>query len=233
MLAAACSGDAQFSTNFAPGFVPAHHKVSVLGVYRDGHMSSESWDAISTRIAPALGRASCEVGYDAKLAATHPALASAIDDYAQANGPTDDLVTQLAPASRGDLVLVLTLAGHPPRQQSDLVGAAQAAGVQNPATGGSRGAMGGGMQAGGRSAAPRGDRTPRDTNVVEMSASLFSVAEARSVGVLSLEYSGATVEDAVARFATRLAQALPGAECMGWELYGKVDPERIRKSIEQ
>jgi hypothetical protein len=65
------------------------------------------------------------VGYDA-LVSSNAALASAVDEYARADGPTDDLLAQLAPAAQGDLVLVLTFAGKLPEPATD-AGAAGAA----------------------------------------------------------------------------------------------------------
>jgi hypothetical protein len=109
-------GDAHFSIKFASDFSPAKHTASVLGVYKDGQMSADGWEALAPKVGPAICAGDCEVGYNT-LASTNGALADAIDAYAQANGPTDDLLAQLAPASKGDLVLVITFAGRLPRSR--------------------------------------------------------------------------------------------------------------------
>src|SRR5579863_233049 len=86
-------GDAHFSVKFASNFSPAKHTVSVLGVYKDGRMSADGWEALAPRVGPAICAGDCEVGYNT-LASTNGALADAIDAYAQADGPTDDLLTK-------------------------------------------------------------------------------------------------------------------------------------------
>jgi len=226
----ACGGDARFAANFASGFAPAHHTVSVLGVYKDGQMSSDAWSAIGARVSPALGARTCEPGYGSvAVGAADGTLMSAIEDYARANGPTDELVALLAPAAKGELIVVITLAGRPPAPSSSDVQGASA-----PATTGGRGAMSGGaMTPASRGARGPGSRKPTDTNVLDVSASLYSVAQARSVGIVSMEYSGASVQDAITRFAARLAQEVPTATCTGWDWRAAtVDAERIRASID-
>jgi hypothetical protein len=114
VMSFACSeGDAHFTVNVAPDCSPTRHEVSVLGVYQDGRMSSGGWDVLEPYVEPALGSAHCDVGYDSLTSSNVP-LANAIDEYARADGPTDDLLTELGPAAQGDLVVVLTFAGKLP-----------------------------------------------------------------------------------------------------------------------
>jgi hypothetical protein len=226
-------GDARFTTKLASDFAPAHHTISVFGVYEDGRMSPDAWTLIGPRISLSLGATRCDAAYEDTLVSRNEALASAIDDYARATGPTDDLLTQLAPAARGDLVLVLTLAGKLPVRKA---GPFAADAPSAPTTmGGRGGGMGGGgsMPAAGRMRGPSGPSGGGDTNEIDMSASLYSVAQAHSVGLVAMEYTGTSVNDAVAKFAAKLAEAFPGMTCAGWTWDGKVDAERIRKNIEQ
>ena len=109
LFASACADDAQFTTRFASDFTPAQHVVSVLGVFKDGQMNSESWEALGPRLSAPFG-ATCDTAYAALVASNQP-LSAAIDDYVRANGPGDELLEQLAPAATGDVILVFTVAG--------------------------------------------------------------------------------------------------------------------------
>jgi hypothetical protein len=220
-------GDAHFSVKFASDFSPARHTVSVLGVYKAGQMSADGWKALAPRVGPAICVGDCEVGYNT-LAATHGALADAIDAYAQADGTTDDLLAKLAPAAKGDLVLVITFAGKLPLHGAD-GGAArsqQSAPVTSGRGGGRRGGMGGGRS----QSMPE---SAKDTNLLDISASLFSVSQARSVAQVSMQYTGTSIDDAIARFAAKLRESLPNTVCAGWNWATPIDPEAIRKSIDE
>jgi hypothetical protein len=220
-------GDAHFSVKFASDFFPAKHTVSVLGIYKDGQMSADGWEALAPKVGPAICAGDCEVGYNT-LASTNGALADAVDAYAQADGPTDDLLTKLAPAAKGDLVLVITFAGKLPVHGTD-GGAARS--QQTPAaTGGRGGGRRGGMGGGRSQSRPE---TPNDTNLLDISASLFSVSQARSVAQVSMQYTGASVDDAITRFAAKLHESLPSTVCAGWNWGTAIDPEAIRKSIDE
>ena len=197
--AIACGpADARFTTKVASAFAPERHTVSILGVYKDGQMSSDAWGTIAPRISPALGASACEAAYaDSGLSTNAPVnasmnagLSSAIDDYARANGPTDELLARLAPAAKGDLVIVFTLAGKLPAQKPKDSPASLSTGSP---TGG--GALGGG---------PRGGHRPSfasgvDSNELDISASFFSVPQKRSVGLVAMQYSGVSVEPTTAR----------------------------------
>jgi hypothetical protein len=222
---AACDqGDAHFAVRYASDFNPARHAVSVLGAYQDGRMSTGAWEDLAPHLVPALGDTPCEAGFDA-LTTADPPLAGAIDDFARDDGPTDTLLAQLAPAAKGDSILVITLSGHLPQRTRADGGAPP----PRPSAGGGRRA-GHGM----RSSGPQGAAgATTDGNVLEISALLYSVAKAQSVALVAMEYSGASVEDAETKFAARLAQAFPSMACAGWDWAGKVDAERIRSSIDQ
>lgn len=229
-LALAGCGPAHFDTKLAPGFAAAHHTVSVLGVYKDGQMSSEAWANISGRMAAWLGASQCPVGYASAAIEHEGALIGAIDDYARANGPTEELLAQLAPAAKGDLILTVTIAGRPPAPEKvSVVNDSNSTGQAGGGMGGG-GMGGGGARAGAASGHPHGP--PADTNELDMVASLFSVSEHRSVAQISMQYSGETVDDALTKFAQRLAATLPGATCSGWDWSAAVDPDRIRRSAD-
>jgi hypothetical protein len=221
-------GDAHFSIKFASDFSPAKHTISFLGVYKDGQMSADGWEALAPKVGPAICAGACEVGYN-MLAAANGALADAIDAYAQEDGPTDDLLAKLAPAAKGDVVLVLTLAGKLPVHGAD----AGARSQQTPAATGGRGGGRRGGMGGGRSRGPSRPESPKDTNLLDISASLFSVSQARSVAQVSMQYKGTSVDDAVTRFAAKLHESLPNTVCAGWNWGTTIDPEAIRKSIDE
>ena len=72
-----------------------------------------------------------------------------------------------------------------------------------------------------------------DSNELDLAATLFSVAQGRSVGQIALRYTGASVNDAIAQFAAQLADALPQARCDGWDWTAKVDAQHIRQSADE
>jgi len=215
-------GDGVFTTKLASDLASTHHTASVLGVYRDGRMSGGGWDVLAHYVEPALGSTRCDVGYDSLVfSSSNAALASAIEEYTRADGPTDDLLFQLAPAAQGDLVLVLTFAGRVPGR--------------NPSTGSVRtDAPGAGLRppGGGPPGAQKAEST-KDTNVLEISASLFSVALGHSVALVGMQYSGSSAEDALTRFGAKLRQSLPNLKCVGWNWNASIDPERIRSKINE
>jgi hypothetical protein len=218
-----CGAEISYTSQFAPGFVPRHHTISVLGVYKDGQMSSGAWDAIEPRLAPALGAARCPAGYTDTLASTHNALSAAIEDYARSDGPTDDLLTRLAPAATGDLILVVTIAGKLPLHETGEAPKASSSAYGGGA-GGARGGMGG--------APMHGPAPVTSTDELDLSASLFSVSRSQSVAVVALRYLGTSVDEAVSKLATKLAGSFPEAACAGWNWNAPIDADAIRHSID-
>ncbi len=217
--AVACRGpDTRFVERFSPDFDHPRHTISVFGVFKNGQMSSEAWNALRPHIEPLVGAGECEAAFGPALASADGRLLRAIDDYTRANGPTDDLLARIAPAAEGDLVLVLVEAGHPPAPEKKVT-------VQDTST-----------QRRSRQTVNHGglsDFKPRsggaaDQDVLDLSASLFSVAKGTSVAVVDMQYEGPSLDEAVERFAARLARALPEAKCRGWRWNVNVDPQRIR-----
>jgi hypothetical protein len=197
VFAASCSpADTHFATQVAPGFSPPGHAISVLGLYREGRMSTDGWGAIAPQMAKVFGGAACDAGFSASFADAHADLAAAIDDYTRDSGPTDDVLASLAPAARGDVLLVVTLAGHA-RVHTKISLPAEAAAANRRS--GSR--------------APRA----RPTDALDMTAVIFSVRDRRSVASVAFEYTGESAAEAIANFASKLGQTLPGATCAGWD----------------
>ena len=224
VLVAACEqGDARFRSQFASDFAPARRSVSVLGLYEDGRMSPEGWAALAPYLSAPLGSAACDVAYDGLLS-SNANLAGAIDDYARAEGPTDDLLAQVAAAAKGDTILVVTSSGQ---VRPSVDGGVLPPPPSSPSPrGGGRG-----MRGGGRPNRPRPDDAG-EPDAFEMAASLYSVAQRRSVALVSMEYTGTSVTDAMTRFAARLGQVLPQMRCDGWNWAADVDADRIRKGID-
>ncbi len=219
---ASCGGgDAHFDVKYAPGFPQASTKVSVFGVFKDGRVSAESWDELGPRVSPAFGGGLCETAYSAELLATRPGLASAVDDFARANGVTDSLLDLFGAAAKGEIILFFTVSGHvsprsnPPSQQ--VTGA--------PAQMGRGGGMGRRQPTSSMSEPTRGkDRG----STFEVSATMYSVHLHTSVALVTMTYSGPSAEEALKAFAEQLKAAIPSASCTGWNFSVPVDEERIR-----
>jgi hypothetical protein len=224
VVAVACTPRMRWNTRAAPDFAPSGHVVSVFGVYKDGQMNPDAWDALRPRLEPVLGGPRCEIAGSDPLA--EGPLRSAVDDYARTNGPTDDLLAQLAPAAEGDLILVLVEAGRlpPPDEKVSVVNSQAPAGPSPSAAKGSSGF-----------AVFKPDKRSASlpSDVLQLSASLFSVAQRRSVAVVDMQYSGDSIDEARSEFAAALARLLPGAHCRGWDWRNPVDPERIRSLAQQ
>jgi hypothetical protein len=225
---AACSDETQFTTRFASDFGHPGHTISVLGVFRDGRMSSDAWDTVGPPLSAPFGK-TCDTAYGA-LVGSNPTLSSAIDDYVRANGPGDELLELLAPAATGDLVVVFTVAGHiaVKKPSSPDTGAVS--------TGAPGGAMSGGKYRGTRPGGGTGRGMAAQTNTnaaLEVSMSIYSVSAHRSVGLVAMGYDGASLDEALQRMATRLGLALPQSTCAGWD-WGKaaVDEAKVRELIE-
>jgi hypothetical protein len=216
-----CRGsEARFVETFAPDFQHARHTVSVFGVFKDGQVSSEAWDALRPHLDPLLGGSQCAIACDARLAASDTPLFSAIDDYTRANGPSDDLLAELAPAALGDLILVLVEDGKLPEVEK--LSIVDSAPTKQPGPNPGHGSGFSAFESSKRRTGESGDR-------LQLSASLYSIAQGRSVALLDLRYSGTSREEAIDEFAARLARALPETRCGGWAWRATVDADHIRR----
>ncbi|HEY8075267.1 MAG TPA: hypothetical protein VIF62_14180 [Labilithrix sp.] len=218
--AVACS-DETFSVRYAPEWPRGPTRLSVLGVFKDGRLNGEEWDAIGPSLTSSFAGAPCEAAYGAKLVASAPALVSAVDDYTRANGVTDTLLDRLAPMAGGDAVLVITIAGQPPHASD--AGLPSSGQGPSPSMGaGRRGRMppsGGGY--GGRAA-------PRSHDELEIAASLFSVRLHRSVALVAMTYTGKSTDEALAKFGEKLRSELGGSSCVPWRWDVRIDDAEIK-----
>jgi hypothetical protein len=204
------TGDSRFRTKLASGFNASPHTVSILGVYRDGRMSSDSWGGLSTRISGALGSGLCSAALTEPFDTERPALWSAIDEATRESGPTDDFLAQIAPAAQGDLILVLTIAGRlPVREIVTVIPKAR-----DPK-------------------AKPGERPSRDLSVFDLSAQFYSVPRRESVAAVELEYTGTSTDEALTQFAAKLGEVVPHMACGGWTWEGRVDPDRVRAARQE
>jgi hypothetical protein len=230
-LSAACFNEYTYKTQFVEGFKGGAHKVSVLGVFKDGRMDFEAWDALAPSFSGALG-GKCAAGYDTTFVAGHQTLAGAIDDAVRADGLDDDLLKEIAPAAQGDLLVVFTLAGHVEKAKIDVTG------TQPGPAGGPAGGMGGGMNGGGPAGThapmPTGHRGPAvSTAALDLSATMFSPSKGASVAVVQLEYTGEDATEAVKEFAAKVGAAIPGSTCEGWNWSAPIDEHRLREMVER
>jgi hypothetical protein len=211
---AACTATADMSVKYAAGFAPAGHKVSVLGVYKDGRMDSEAWGSLGPKIGSVLGGRACDAAYGGAVLSGDKEVTRVFTEYATANGLSDDLLAQVAPAATGDLVLVVTVAGHTPKPTKYSV-----VDQGKPPPGG-----------GGSAYGPRGAHHGKDLdlNELQMAAQLFSVADNKTVAIVNLDYTGQSVDEARAKFLQQLGESLPSSQCVGWNADTKLDADKIR-----
>lgn len=198
------------TVKYAAGFDPGRHNVSIFGVYKDGRMNSEAWGGIAGRISNALGHSACEAGYGTAAFPADRDVTTAIDDYTTSNGPTDDLLAQVAPAAAGDSVMVVTIAGRLPVPMKVHVQDQH----QAPVAG--RGPL-------------RGHRDKDvDLNELQLTAQIFSVAQSKTVALVNLDYTGQSMDEAMDKFVAQVGESLAGSRCAGWNLDAKLDVEKIR-----
>jgi hypothetical protein len=229
VLALGCDSDTAIpvSVKFVSDFAPHRQSVSVLGVYRDGRMSADAWDLLAEDVSSALGAVRCDAAYDA-WTRSDPALAAAVDDVARADGPTDALLAEIAPAASGELIVVVSMNGQVRQRQTGDAGAAQSSA---PAAGG--------LQASGRrarGARRRSGQSPADaeteSNMLELTATFYSVRQQRSVAQMELHYAGESLNEAATVFGRKLAQVIPSAHCVGWRSVAQIDVDRLRRGID-
>ncbi len=223
-VAGGCADDlTHFDVKHTAEFQKGGTTVSILGVFREGRMSPETWDDIGAKISPVFGRGSCSVGFDSKLVSDQASLAEVIDDYARENGVTDDLLDQLAPAASGDTVLIITVAGRPAAPGHPDAGS-PAGPTQAPMAGGG----GRGMGRRGSTMGPAPVRmTAIERDAFEMSASLFSLHDHHTVALVSMGYSGQSGAEALQKFVEKLRESFAGDSCVGWNMDSPIDQKKI------
>jgi hypothetical protein len=227
----ACAEDnALFEVKTSPELRPM--TVSVLGVFKEGRMSPDAWDDFGLKVSPAFGKGLCPTEYNNKLVTEKPDLADAIDSYARQNGVTDDLIDQLAPAASGDAVVVLTVAGHPPKAPRDPgMGPVQPPSAPtSPQTAGMSGMNGMARHGGGGLGNPAPMRPLAvDRNAYEMSASVFSLKDHKTTALINMGYSGQSADVALTKFVDKLKTQLAGFPCVGWNGGAEIDVKKIKE----
>lgn len=206
LASASCgSADADYRVQYAPGFAPERASVSVLGVYKDGRMSTSYWEKLGPKLSTVLGGKTCDPFFSERLSTEDPKLFAKIEKDAKEEGITQDLVSLVAPHARGELIMVVNVYGRLPTQS------------KTDTSAGPQPSYGGGMQgrnAMGRSAAPR---TPKDDNALVMQADLMSTETREVMGRIALRYTGTSVDDALAKFIEKIKLELPTTACTGWK----------------
>jgi hypothetical protein len=215
--------DAQFNVEYAPGFPRGGASVSIFGIFKDGRMSADSWEDLGRKLTAPLGNGTCEIAYSDELIKTNPGLSSAVDDYARADGLTDELLGTFAPVARGDLIMSITVAGQA-RQPTASASAETPKPTSSPPS-----RKGGGSRGRRRAQAPTEGPRTTDRSALEVSATLFAVSLGHSVAVVSMTYSGSSGDEALRKFAEKLAVAIPGSVCAGWNWNIRVDEDELRR----
>jgi hypothetical protein len=235
----ACHGDTEFDAKQANDFSPAGRiSVSVLGVFKDGYMSPETWETLGPRLSPVMREAKCETGYDAAFVAKNKEAASAIDDYTRANGVTEPLLAELSQSAEGDVLMIVTVSGHALQDKSyrhdpgpPMPGLASAPGRQGGGTG--NGFSGGTGNSAAQSpwfgkTSPANAANDGSGSMYEISATFYSVSLKRPVAALSMKYTGPREDDAVTRFVDKLRGFAPNATCVGFRRDVKIEEDRVR-----
>jgi hypothetical protein len=223
-VALTACGSTQFEVNYTPGLNRSGARISVFGIKRDGLMSHSGWDAFSPEMSAPFGAKHCPVAYGDELFDAKKPLAEAIDSYVRGNGVTDKLLDQLAPAAQGDTILLISIAGRP--KTANLNGPTEATLPRGRRTPGNGGGGAGRRRGGGQSSStPEADESSAP---FQLSALFFNVREQKSVGLIQLNYSGTSIEEALTEFRSRLETEFPGASCRGWNWSANIDENKIR-----
>ncbi len=223
-LTTAACGDNSFHVQRTPEFPKtAGASLALFGVFRDGRLAPEAWDAFRSHTSPVFGVTACEPGYPDILAASGTPTLQAVDDYARANGVTDELLDRLAAASKGDLLLLITMTGRPSSKADSDKDSSTPIQTSVP---GMRGGGRGGRGAQG-SAPPK--KAAGDANAFEIVGVVFSAKAHKSVGAIRLTYTGTSVDEALQSFMTRVGEEIPQATCGAWRSDLHLEPGDIRK----
>jgi hypothetical protein len=232
MALSACATTSSDNAVFTAQSLPEHQpasvaRVAVFGVFHDGRMNAEMWPRLSER----LGFDGCDAAYGAPMHDADPDAFDAVTRYAMKNGPDDVMIAPFDGLARGDVVLFLQVYGMPTRAHPAGAGSSSSRPSQAPPPpssgyGGRRGMRG---MRGGYGGAPRATRSADDdTQPFEMSASLYSPTLHKTVAFLRMRYTGHSLDEALAKFATQLHAQMPSATCGGWDWSAHADLARMQ-----
>jgi hypothetical protein len=212
-------GDGSFHVDRAAGFPrsPAA-TISVLGVYRDGRLAPEAWDVFRPHLTPLFGVPACEPGFPDILASSGQQVVAAVDDYSRANGVTDELMDKLAPLAKGEFILLLVVNGRPGKHSDSDSTPTPTAPTPSGRGGGRRGTPSSGSS-----------KTTTEVPQFEAVGILFSTKAHRSVGAIRMNYAGASIDEALEMFTSKLGSELPQATCSGWTGGVHLDASDIRR----
>jgi hypothetical protein len=146
--------------------------------------------------------------YSSELVASQPAVASAIDAHARANGVTEALLGALAPAATSDAIVLVEVSGHPPKVlRTETVPRPMTLAMTKPAS-------------------PYTTHTVTDGSAFDVSVSAYSVRERRIIAELGMRYTGKDTDQALHMFTDKLAATFPSWRCGGWR-DEPIDPATI------
>lgn len=178
---------------------------------RDGQMSRNGWDALGPNVAPPFAGRSCELAYGDSMFATWPALADSVDHAIRADGVSTELVSRLAPAAKGDAIMMLTIGGKPrPASESGSTITSSMAPSGRVTTG---------VHAGGDGTPVKRDDQNSDASQFTVSATFFATSRpVREVARIELRYAGTAMSEALTMFRNKLESEFPAAHCSPWNL---------------
>ncbi len=215
VVGAASSGcntpDPNFHVATAPGFSKRTVTVSFLGIYRKGRLDPAAWSSFGQRIGQLFGP-ECAPGFTSELLNTSPEWGTWVDTRTRQDGPTADILAEIAPKAQGRLVLVVHLDEPDPHRTPPQVAGASS-GATSPMTAPPP-----------TPAAPR-RRGPRQTvlsappppRVFSLALAVFSPEQKDYVAEIAGDSSSDKRSDAVEGFFERLQKLLPNAKCVGWD----------------
>ncbi len=206
-LSACGEASARFDVKHEPDFPPSKPTVSVFGVFRNGRLDAEVSGQVGPRLAAALGQRSCGVAYGGVLSREDPEFTATLEEHAQTDGVTDELLEKVAPLAGGELILVLSMQGEAKVRSLSVA-------EINGNTGPQASMRGAPMRRAYVPSRMRGLSAPG----LAVKATLYSVKQRRSVARVTMSYDGPTMDDAINRLAAELGQVLPGASCQPWRV---------------
>jgi hypothetical protein len=196
-LCACASEDSGVRFNVASGYAVTPTTASVFGVFHDGRLDEHAWDSYS-RALSSFGR-SCDARYTHAWIGAHEDEAKSIADDARQNGFSDDLFAKMSAGAKGDTVLLVVVAGKPPVVLSREVRDRPVNPMQMT-----------------KPASTTYVHTVTDGNAFEITATIYSRTEHRSIAELDMTYGGQNLDEAMQRFADAFGKHFPGWTCVGW-----------------
>ncbi|HEY3593230.1 MAG TPA: hypothetical protein VGL13_05130 [Polyangiaceae bacterium] len=203
---ASCGGE-QPDVKYARGYVPGPHRVSILGVFKDGRMDAGAWTALAPKLNDEL-EGPCQAGYDDRLRKTDAKLFATIDEQTEQEGVTPSLLDKLAPRTDAELILVVYEYGTP-MVAADPNTAPKAQTPPTASTSGHHGRRGHHPPG-----APDADH-PHEAGV-ELAASLFDVREHAFVAEVDVKRAK-TADAAADQLAKSFESVLSGSTCASFD----------------